>query len=252
MLVGLVSSVFGDTLEYSVPPGYQIVESHNYGKFAVFKKDNIYVTVVKIKDYDINFGLVHKASSSNSFYKHYMNTWWNDYSNTKTLSMFNGQFFNVTTFSKTPLSFPLRSNWNTIVTQKDPGNLRTLKIYNNNIEAQILYDYNSDYLKNSKELIVGLNPNVDKGKNIKTGRFYIGGLHTNSSTLKYLLFFIGVSNTQYNMENELYNWNILEQDIVMMDGSGSAQMRFGNLKVYGDGIPTYRRLPNIIRISKKY
>ena len=181
-----------------------------------------------------------------------MYTWWNSYATSNTYAMFNGQFFNVKTVRTTPLSFPLRSNYRNIVTQVDPGQLKTLKIYNGGKSAQILYDYYPYYLNGSKELIVGLDPNVNKGKNVSQGRFYIAGVHDNNSKLRYLLFFIAKSKTQYQMENEISRWRIdIDTDVVMMDGSGSAQMKTRPKTLYADGIPAYRRLPNIITISKR-
>lgn len=251
LVVGFVSGAWAGV---NVPYNYSLIESKDYGGYQLRKKrnDELYVVIVDLQKVNVDFGLVDKPGSGNTFKKHYLYTWWNNYATNNTYAMFNGQFFNVKTPSTTPLSFPLRSNYINIVTQVDPGQLKTLKIYNGGKSAQILYNYYSYYLNGSKELIVGLDPNVDKGKSVSQGRFYIAGVHSNNSKLRYLLFFIAKSKTQYQMENEISRWGIdIDTNLVMMDGSGSAQMKTKIKTLYADGIPAYRRLPNIITISKR-
>jgi hypothetical protein len=245
-LVGiLVSGVFGA----NIPDGYSKIYSEE--GFTTYKNGNIYVSVVDLQKCKVKFGNVDKASSGNSFTKHNLDYWWNNIEGVQT-AIFNGQFFNPD-IDPTPLSFPLLSSWNTLVTQVDPGDLRTLKIYDNAKEAQILDDYYSYYLNNSKELIVGLHPSVDKKKNSNIGRFYIGGLHYNSSSLRYLLFFVSKSSTQATMNSEISKWGVAEHEVVMMDGSGSAQMKTSQFSVYGRNsyyLYDKRDLPNVISINR--
>jgi len=250
ILVGFGSSAWAVVC---VPAGYSKVESKKNG-FAVYKKGNLYVTVVDLQKYEVTFGGVHKASNGNSFYKHKLNDWWNYY---KPLAMFNGQFFNIWK-NPTPLSFPLRAQYRTLVTQVDSGrSLKTLKIYSNGNEAQVYNGYGSWMLNNSKELIVGLDPseNMDESSNI--GRFYIGGVNDNSSSLRYLLFFVSDQKSQDDMLIEIDNWGVWDQNILMMDGSGSAQMKTSKVTIYGSRassyyVPDYRNLPNVLLVRKKW
>jgi len=172
--------------------------------------------------------------------------------------MFNGQFFNIHK-NPTPLSFPLRTQYQTLVTHIDLGSksLKTLKIYSNGTSAQIYDGYGSWMLKNSKELIVGLDPSEDMHSWASIGRFYIGGIHDDSSSLRYLLFFISTQKNQDDMVKEIYNWEVWPQDIIMMDGSGSAQMKTNKITIYGSKAPyiyypDYRPLANVLLVRKKY
>ena len=248
LVIGVVSSSWAGV---SIPAGYTKVESKGSG-FSIYKKGNLYVTVVDLQKYEVTFGGVHKASSGNSFYKHKLNDWWNYY---RPLAMFNGQFFN-TYKDPTPLSFPLRAQYQTLVRHTDPGrSLKTLKIYSNGNEAQVYYGYDSWMLNNSKELIVGLNPSENMDENSNIGRFYIGGLHSNSSSLRYLLFFVSERKSQGDMLSEIHDWGVWDQDIVMMDGSGSAQMKTNKVTIYGYNQYYFRDkrdIPNVILVRDNF
>ena len=91
------------------------------------------------------------------------------------------------------------------------------------------------------------------GANTSMGRFYIGGLHYNSSSLRYLLFFVSKSSTQSTMNYEISKWGVAEHEVVMMDGSGSAQMKTSNFSVYGHNqyhFADKRKLANVISINR--
>jgi hypothetical protein len=256
MITDLISMSFG--ANYNIPNDYRLVKSVNYGAVSVYKKGGIYVSVINLDKAKVNVGNV-EESGSNLFVKNSMNTWWSDYKNNKTLAMYNGQFFSMNGYlssDTTTLSFPLRSYWRSINTSTDSGSLRTLYVDSRG-KTKIFPNYTSSYLNYSKELIVGLNPSTNKGYNNSTGRFYIVGIPRKdgepyySRDMKYLLLFTAVSSTQTNMMYQISRWNGYKANTIMMDGSGSAQMRVGSLKVYGNGFPQYRHLPNVISIEKK-
>jgi hypothetical protein len=255
MLVALISGA--NAGNYVIPSGYQYIKSVGNGAIKVYKKNGVYVSIIDLGRAKLNVGNV-QAAGNNKFVKYTLSEWWNNISNK--LAIYNGQFFSMNGWpyaSTTTLSFPLRSYWNNINTSIDTGSLKTLRV-NSWGYTTIHYGYSSSMLNNSKELIVGFNPNQNKGYSKSTGRFYIAGIPFNKSetreyyrTMEYLLFFTAISKNQSQMYSEISQWNAMQRDIVMMDGSGSAQMKVGSLEVYADGFPRKREIPNVISIESR-
>ena len=254
--------------DYTIPSGYAYIKSVGGGALKVYHKNGIYVSVLDLSKGGISVGNVdpdtnnnnsNTDDASNKFFKHNLNYWWNNQNTSNRIGIFNGQFFSDEGSNKTGLSFPLRSFWHNINTQSDHNGRRTLKVYSNG-ETKILDGYTWMYLSGSKELIAGLNPNQNKSSWASIGRHYIGGIpkydNVFLSDLKYLLFFIAKNKNQSSMDSEMNKWGISSFNRIMMDGSGSSQMKIGNLSVYGSNWhyfthPDYRSIPNVIEVYSK-
>ena len=114
-------------------------------------------------------------------------------------------------------------------------------------------------LKNQsiKELMVGLDPSVGKSRYITIGRSYMGA-YSNTCDPKWatcifshVLFFIAKDKTQSQMQSIATSWDVSTEALVMMDGSGSAQIKAGSYSLYGGASfkgynPDYRTMPHAI------
>ena len=248
MLVSLVSMSFAGN--YNVPNGYTLKESSNGAK--IYSNGNISVVIADMDRNRVDLGILNYAYRG-KFYKDSISNWWKNYASYSTFAMINGQFFN-TTINPTTLSFPLKDNGHVVTSYVDDNSQKRTLIIDKYNNAKILRGYTSYYLYNdAPDVIVGLNPSVSKSSWAPIGRNYIGGIpkgtcnpRYSSCDMKYLMFFIAKRKTQYYMLKEVEKWGVSKYAVVMMDGSGSSQLKSRTSSMYGDG----RYLPNVITINK--
>ena len=249
---------------YTVPNGFSLIKNSYGAKLYRNYYAHMYAVVVDMDKATINFDTL-ENSYGDKYEKYTMQKWWNDYSDYRTFAIVNGQFFNHLQ-NPSKLAFPLKSNWNIITSHVDDNLAKRTLIINNDGTTYIKNGYSSYYLNNTKNVIVGLNPSVDKGGFLKSlapiGRNYIGGIskgncNPNIATCsyKYLIFFIGEKHSQPNFLSRIRQWGVSDKSIVMMDGSASSQLISGNIKVYGYKIPgsnsgRKRPVPHVITINK--
>lgn len=263
--------------DYTVPSGWQQKESFVTGSTKLYKKDNdnFFVVAVDISKAKIKVGGVNSHYSDGTtelFYTDSIDNYWDNninyvdiYNSTyqNLFAVLNGQFFDNSR-NPTGLSFPVKSNGIILTDNNGEDYLakRSLVIDSNGsvyitegVPLGLLDSYNS------KEFITGLHPDEDKnGWAWFVGRNYIGGIpkgtcdpSKTSCSYEYILFFVNQDAKQSTMESEIAKWGVPSKSIIMMDGSGSAQMKTRNYSVYGNNGQSIdkRYLPNTILIYGK-
>lgn len=158
----------------------------------------------------------------------------------KALSLVNGTFFGYNNSNTVSISYPYQ-NLNKLLTSgvsteaEKKNGLKVFKYISFNNIAYI-DDYYDGYIENNKtgSYITGINPYFDQGgkKYSKIGRNFIG---LQDKTL-YIL--TGKKLTQDEARLNLVDFGVYESNIIMFDGSGSAQLSFKNkssnyINIYG-------------------
>jgi hypothetical protein len=249
--------------ELPPPSGYSKIKNGAGADLYSDSTGKVYVQVVDLLNgggvsFDAHAGLV---DYSNKIYKREsLDYLYNFFNSSSLFSMTNGQFFDNNS-STTKLSFPVKGSWNQLATINGEVNLskRTLYIKTDGY-AYIEDGYNASLLSDYdvSDLIVSLHPDVGKSSGFKIGRSYIGGYSANcsvSADCKYthLIFLVAANKKQSQMETIASNWGILPKSLIMMDGSGSAQIKAGNKSLYGSNSTIRhneekRELPHVISI----
>lgn len=230
------------------------------------RSEDIYAIVVTTADADISFGgNLGSGNEIDTYYKGTITEHFDENSNSDTVAVINGQFFDVMgTFLKykttdpAKLVYPVKSNYTKLSSTIYDTNYTLRSLLINSSGQVYIREGFSQVLFNSsaiKEYIVGLYPSAVKNPDSAIGRHYIGGITKDacnpSTTIceyEYLIFFIAKSSTHYNMLSQMSLWGIPAKSRIMMDGSGSAQMYIDKttpLILKGDG----RYIPNSIIIG---
>jgi len=240
----------------------------NQAGLGIYKKDNdyglglgeIYVQRINMKHVDVK--LMNGNKSGEYFGKALLSSYWNILSGgINALSVSNGAFFESLSGSTTKLSFPLKANGTVLTTGASNGyqNDRKMVAFKDKCasgyKCALVMNYSdSRFNSNSyQNVIVGLDAYAE-GKSgwASIGRTFIGVDHSNSSNpIMYIVH--GTQARQSEMRNIMNDLGIYDDAMVMLDGSGSSQLAFGNTKVYGSkGTgPDYRKIPQIIVVTKK-
>ncbi len=242
---------------------YELLSSQ--AGLGIYKKDGsygigeIYVQRINMKHVDVK--LMHGNKSGDFFGKATLSSYWTILKdNINALSVSNGAFFEDLSNTSTQLSFPIKINGNTLTTgaSNDFPNERKMLVFKdtcaNGYKCALVMNYSTSILNSSSysNIIVGLSPYADKSSSFPLGRTFIGVDHSNTGTpILYIVH--GTNATQSQMREVMYDLNIYDDAIVMLDGSGSSQLAFGNTKVYGSrGTgPDYRKIPQVIVVIKK-
>lgn len=200
-------------------------------------------------------------------------------------AVLNGQFFAKYTKDKSmaAISFPLKGNGiafqdkETDIKDEDKKTFKyskkTLYMFRGHIPV-IMTGFHKKYfdMKVFSDVITGLNPNVnnkvfmDKIKSTENiGRNYIGCIPYKKydygeklAICKNLLFLYSSKATHNEMITEMQKWGIKNNQTIVMDASGSAQLyskkMSGTIEKYGTTswhIPDYRDLPSVIAIHER-
>lgn len=252
---------------------YNILESKpGYG---LYEKDGIYVQRINLKNVDLRF--VHGSQNGNEFQSGKLTSWWsgiNQLFPEKLISINNLSFFE-SEGNNTALSFPYKS-LGTIRTMGEsdgyPNARKMLAIKNNCYDGRPcarINNYNVSTLNSNDfdNVIVGLDPFDDdvthwkRGKNtgIQLGRTYAGvSYDITKNPILYIV--IDKKATNDTITGVLSNLGVLDENMIMFDGSGSSQLKTQTTTVYGlhptlDLPPKYkadkRPLPQVMVITSK-
>jgi hypothetical protein len=274
MLIGLVTGAFA----IEKPSGYKDLIVKKNGISSYQSNDGkIYVIDAPLWKFKLDFSSIGDSAGKNSggnllFTKKDISEHYNEMYNSNLYAVLNGQFFSREN-DITSLSFPTKGDNKVFqaVHHEPEKKKRTLYMYKG--VYPIFYNgYSKGLLENSKitDVITSLNPEDTKTvnefqPNKKIGRHYIACVplkeyNTNLATCKNLLFFYSDNATHNDMMNAAKKWGIKKYHIMMMDGSGSAQLysevmtESGIVEKHGLTrwkFPDYRPLPNVISIFNR-
>lgn len=267
VLVGVssVSFAFGTGNMPVVPSGWMLKE--NYGNVLVYQKngEQTYMQVVDIKS-GAKVRFIHPGKqygnwgSYPKFTVYDLNTLWNNA--VSPVTMVNGQFFNWSItpsgqLSPTTLSFAIKSA-GTLLTYGEDKNaypasqMKQIEFFDNMGAFTTSWsEYRLNRASSAQNIIVGLDPSVDKNKGAKQGRMYMCTIGP-SSPSPWLLILSAISLRQISTDKlsadqYLIDWKCNPGSVIMHDGSGSAQFRTAG------GIDTssyfQRKLPQAISVS---
>jgi len=263
-LILLVVSIFSlqtFSAELSTPSGFVKIRNGNGADLYRNSANDVYVQVVDLQGGGgVSFhGFANSYNPSvPSFYRQSLTSLYNNNNSSGLFSAVNGQFFDNES-SITGVAFPVKTQ----------GLIRSSAVWDNLSKrtfminysgyAYIKNGYSSSYLNDSnmKEVLVGLHPNVNKSSVLSIGRSYIGGVTQGCNPSyatcahRYVLFFVAKNKRQSQMQSIASSWGVHSNSLVMMDGSGSAQMKSGFYGIYGSRAPSvyapdYRAMPHAI------
>lgn len=249
---------------------YNLLESQ-FG-YNLYEKDGIYVQRINLKNVDLRF--VHGSQNGNEFQSGKLTNWWSGISQLfpeKLVSINNLSFFenggNITA-----LSFPYKSLGTIRTMGASDGYLNGRKMFaikNSCYDEKpcpLITDYDSSTLNSNlfDNLIVGLDPFDDdvthwkRGKNtgIQLGRTY-AGVSYDLPSMPILYVVIAEKATNDTMTGILSNLGVLNDNMIMFDGSGSSQLKTQTTSVYGlhptlsGYIADKRPIPQVMVITSK-
>lgn len=258
--ISSVSFSFGTGNMPTVPSGWTLKE--NYGNVLVYQKtgEQTYMQVVDIKSGGriafLNQGRI--GSSPYQFGINSMNNWWNLLQNKKT--MVNGQFFKYADimhpwqYDPTTLSFGVKANGGLVTpgasnTEYPASAMRQMEIING-VGATVLA-WNQTRLNTggstAENIMVGLHPSPkvvsNKDPYSVVGRMLMCTKPQSGAPWVYILS--AASLQQQTALNYTTLWGCIEGSTMMMDGSGSAQLKTVNS---GTLLAGNRSLPQVIAI----
>lgn len=265
VLAAVLLSVSGSVLaaELSPPSGYSKIQNGEGVDLYANNSKDVFVQVVDLQNgggisFDAHAGLV---DYSNKIYKkEKLDDLYNYFNSSNLFSITNGQFFDHNS-STTKLSFPVKGAWNQLATINGEVKLSKRTLYMKTDGFAYIDDgYNESLLNDYSvsDLIVSLNPDEQFSAKYAIGRFYIGGYSPNCQTnikckYEYLILLTAKEKTQIDMEAIADRWGVLPKSLIMLDGSGSAQVKTYKYSLYGVNNPytntsDKRKLPHIISI----
>jgi len=245
-----------NSAEYKVPKGWYLKEHSFNDSVKIYKKKSsaFYVVAVDMKKARIKVGSHFQRTKKNgrnyfskeSIIAHhdknrdYIDTYYGTYKNL--VATLNSQFFNKNT-DPSALPFPLKSNGIKLYDKDDEPHLKKRSlIITRSGRAYIKNGFTESWFRRSyfQEFLVGLHPDVNKKPFWNIGRHYIGGIpkgrcnpDKRTCSYEYLLFFVKKYARQAYMERAIKQWNVKSSAMIMMDGSGSAQLKTDKIEMYG-------------------
>ena len=239
-----------------IPSECSVVQQEGEAK-KIYKCFSYYVVIADLRLTNVSFGnAIQSNYGGNSYYKMGISSWRRKLGNP--FAVINGQFFNKD-MNPTTLSFGLKSNGDIIHSEiaTDPSDakkkLRTLTInYTGKASVHDYANHNLIYKLDNKEAIVGLSPDENMSGIFPIGRNYmVVKENTDDKSTSSLYLFVARYMNQIGMERKIESWGLSLDNSIMMDGSGSSQLKTNKISYYGGTSkvkPDYRSLPNVISI----
>ncbi len=213
----------------AIPEGYTYVNPQPSRGVNIYGSSSgagkiLYVIEADASRSNINFGLTKSGTNKES-----ISEYWDDYGNQDTIAVINGQFFNLYTGK---LSFPVKAN--NIVLESNYNEPFTYKSFArfNGTNGFMFNGFSTNLFRSSKDYIMGLHPkNDNKSKYSYIPRTFMAVkrvqpcfVNMNSCPISKYYFFVDDASTQSMMVNNIKQWGINENDIIMLDGGGSTQI----------------------------
>lgn len=256
--VSSTSFAFGTGNMPVVPSGWTLKESST--NIRVYQKgtEQVYAQFVDIKaGAKVRFSqTVVSNAGTKTFSRQTLDQWWTAYTGVKN-TMINGQFFD-NNINPTGLSFGVRVNSVLLTTGADISVVTKKQIEFFDNAGVYVTSFNSSRLNSgstAQNIIVGLDPSVDKTGGWSIGRTYVCSKANPvgpTSPSQWLIIVSAQGNTQAEMLGNITSLGCDSNSIVMFDGSGSTQLKTSTIRMKGYGAPFWtenREIPQVLIVS---
>jgi hypothetical protein len=171
--------------------------------------------------------------------------------------MINGQFFD-TSLNPTGLSFGVRANSAVLTTGADTSAIAKKQIEFFDNSGVYVTSFNASRLNggsSAQNIIVGLDPSVDKNAGWSIGRTYVCSKANPlgpASPSQWLVIVSAQGNTQAEILGNIASLRCDSNSVIMFDGSGSTQLKTGTIRMQGYSAPFWtenRKIPQVLVIS---
>jgi hypothetical protein len=257
--VSSASFAFGTGNMPTVPSGWTLKESST--NIRVYQKgtEQVYAQFFDIKGgAKVRFSqTVVSNTGTKTFSRQTLDQWWTAYTGVKN-TMINGQFFD-TSLNPTGLSFGVRANSAVLTTGADTSAIAKKQIEFFDNTGVYVTSFNASRLNggsSAQNIIVGLDPSVDKSGSDTVGRTYLCTKVNPSgpaSPSQWLVIVSAASQTQASIYSNITSLGCDSGSVVMFDGSGSTQLQTsGGIRLKGSNwlYPNENRtIPQVLVIS---
>ncbi len=195
-------------------------------------------------------------TGSKTFNRQTLDQWWSGYSGIK-VTMINGQFFD-NAINPTPFSFGVRANGSLLTYGSDTSAIAKKQVEFFDNTGVLVTSWNNTRLNggnSAQNIIVGLDPSVNKSSDWSIGRTYVCSKVNPSGPTSPSQWFVIVSaqgKKQREILADINSWGCDAGSVVMFDGSGSTQLKTTSIRMNGYGYPYYtenRPIPQALVIS---
>lgn len=257
--VSSVSFGFGTGNMPTVPAGWTLKESSM--NIRVYQKgtESVYAQFVDIKSgAKVRFNqAVVSSVGTKTFSRQTLDQWWTAYTGVKN-TMINGQFFDQS-INPTGLSFGVRANSALLTTGADTSTISKKQIEFFDNTGVYVTSFDSTRLNggsSAQNIIVGLDPSVDKSGSDTVGRTYVCSKANPvgpTSPSQWLVIVSAASQTQASIYSNITSLGCDSGSVVMFDGSGSTQLQTsGGIRLKGSNwlyANENRTIPQVLVIS---
>lgn len=243
----------------TTPAGWTLKEAGINVRVYQKGTEQVYAQVVDIKGgAKVRFNqTVVSSTGTKTFNRQTLDQWWTGYANSKN-TMVNGQFFD-NNINPTGLSFGVRANSMLLTTGADTSAIAKKQIDFFDGAGAYVTSWNSSRLNggsSAQNIIVGLDPSVDKDGNSNIGRTYLCtkvNPSGPSSPSQWLVILSAASLTQSTTLSNISSWGCDSGTVVMFDGSGSTQLQTsGGIRMKGSNwlyANENRTIPQVLIVS---
>lgn len=242
-----------------VPSGWTLKESST--NIRVYQKgtEQVYAQFVDIKSgAKVRFSqTIVSNTGTKTFNRQTLDQWWTAYTGVKN-TMINGQFFD-NNINPTGLSFGVRANSVLLTTGADTSAMAKKQIEFFDNTGAYVTSFNGSRLNGgstAQNIIVGLDPSVDKDGSSNIGRTYLCTKANPSgptSPSQWLIIVSAASQTQTSIYSNITSLGCDSGSVVMFDGSGSTQLQTsGGIRLKGSNwlyANENRTIPQVLIIS---
>lgn len=252
-IVPLIVLVFPGAL-HAAAPGFTLLEDE--GGVALWQKRNDYIQIVSLHDgaeiHLLRGGKYRTKRSNEHFNRLALDAWWQAYKvkQPNLVSMANGQFFNPKRSHIAPLAFSTKMRGRVYPGYGDKHEFRRKKLLLRiGKHGAVMQRYNDNHRTLSrlpeKDIIVGLDPSVDKAARYRKRRTFIGVLKNGDVAI-----FTSPAASQRIATRMLQAFGAKRNSIMMLDGGGSTQfVHAGDIRI-PVGATYLRPVPQAIAVVK--
>lgn len=238
----LSTNVIAATSGVTIPSGYFLEEYSTGAVLMINSSQDYHAIYVDLDKAKLNMGNLEKSSrQTNEWHTEYVrkdkDTFYSEYNRDKTFGFVNGQFFSTKHWSRSAISFAVKSNGVVYQDKNDKDGKRERIIYSLLQKAgkyYLKFGYSPNDLNNYTDLFVAWHRyeklSTSDGLN-SDNRTYMGVIPRNESCnsevstceLKSIVFLIAINKTISQSLDELHKFGIKYGNMARFDSGGSTQ-----------------------------